>query len=395
MKICIFTSGVFKLGGTKRVISVIANEMIKEHEVTIVTFEKPKALNRTMYKLDERIHVEFVNGALFKDNKKTPAQWLRSQIKEANNRTGFFNKKNMVGILTNALYPKYIRRKWIDYFNAGDYDFVIATASLSLLLAVISDEIKPKTAGWMHSCYEAYLEQKNVLFWQKNELLKVYLKKLDAVLVLTKYDQEKYRRHLGIECRVMENPKSFVSEEKTDILQKQFFAAARFVEAKGIDLLIHAFKSFSRVNEEWNLVIAGDGPMKKEIRAMIKKYKLKQRIQLIGLTDNVQKYYLESSVYLLTSRWEGWGLVIIEAFEMGLPVIAFDISPINLLISNGLDGIAVEAFDTDRYAAAMVKLAKDVELRKKLSENAIEKSKLFSTEKIYDCWKEMFQQILE
>lgn len=371
-------------------VTLMANEMLKEHEVTIITYENPLAENREMYHLDERVNLEFVQGADYKDHKMTPARFLRSAAKVTNNLTGFFNRKIGVEFLKNMLYPRYVRKKWIDFFNARDFDFIVATASLSLLLAVIADEIKPKTAGWMHNCYEAYLNQRNKLFWKKNELLKVYFKKLDAVLVLTEYDRIDFDRQLGIRSFAMENPKSFVSEKKTDIRQKRFFVAARFVEQKGLDLLIRSFAKFCEVDQEWELIIAGNGPDRDKVLDLAWRKRVQSRIKFIGLTDKVEKYYLESSIYLLPSRWEGWGLVIIEAFEMGLPVIAFDIIPVDLLITNGIDGLIVEQFDTDKYAAAMVKLAKDIELRKSMSEKALEKTKQFTTERVYENWQKLF-----
>lgn len=120
---------------------------------------------------------------------------------------------------------------------------------------------------------------------------------------------------------------------------------------------------------------------------------LQDRVELIGVTNNVEKYYLESSVYLLSSRWEGWGLVVIEAFEMGMPVIAFDIVPIDLLITNGEDGIIVDKFDVNKFAAAMVKLAHDEELRKKMGEKAIETANKFSERNIADRWQKMMESL--
>lgn len=367
-------------------ITLIANRMIEDHEVTIMAFDSPEKENRSMYGLDERVAVDYVNSREFKDNRRTPARYARSFFKWMNNKTGLFNRPGCVEFAKNIFYPKYVRKKWADYFNEKDYDLVIATAGLSLILAVISDDIHEKTAGWMHNCYDAYLNQKGVLFWKKNELLKKYFAKMDAVLVLNKYDKVEYDDKLGLSCKIMENPRSFVSEKKTDITQKNFFVAARFVEAKGMDLLLRSFKKFCEVNDDWNLIIAGDGPLRPEVLEMTWKYKLQERIRYIGVTDNVEKYYLESSVYLLSSRWEGWGLVIIEAFEMGLPVVAYDIVPVDLLITSGIDGFIVEKFDAVKFAAAMVKLANDEELRREMSEKAIEKAKMFSVERIYEQW---------
>ena len=169
--------------------------------------------------------------------------------------------------------------------------------------------------------------------------------------------------------------------------------AARFVEAKGLDLLIDAFQKFCLVDDEWKLVIAGDGPQRNLVFNRMWKAGLQERVQFVGVTNNVQKYYLESSVYLLSSRWEGWGLVIIEAFEMGMPVVSFDIVPVDLLITNGEDGLIVEKYDVDQFAAAMVKLAHDDELRYRMGEKAVAKAEKYSEKTVAEKWQNMLENL--
>lgn len=393
MKICIWTSSIFKLGGTKRVITIIANEMVKKHDVTIMTFDRPEIEDRKMYGLDKRIAVDYVDSSQYKDARFTPARFARSLLRVLNNKLGILNRSSFNSILKGALYPKYIRKKWSKYINSKDYDLVIATAGLSLILAFIAEHLKAKTVGWEHNCYDAYFNERDVLFWKKNELIKVYFAKLDAVLVLNDYDKIDYKEKLGIDCKVMGNPRSFESKQKSDLTKKQFIVAARFVEAKGIDLVLSSYAKFLEANQEWDLLIAGDGPDRPEILEKLWKLGLQERVKFVGVTDNIIKYYLESSVYLLSSRWEGWGLVIIEAFELGLPVIAYDIVPIDLLITNGIDGFIVEKFDTVKFAAAMVKLANDEELRRAMSKKAIETAEKYSIEKNYELWESLLVEM--
>lgn len=393
MKICIWTASIFKLGGIKRVITVVGNELVEKHDITIMTYDNPSIENREMYGLDERIKIDYVGGPRFKDKKNSLGGRVRTAIKVVNNKTGIFDRESTVDFLTNAFYPKKVQDDLVEYINSKDYDVVVATAGLTLLLAVISERLNAKTIGWQHNCYDAYVKQKNTLFWKKEHMLQKYFPKLDRFLVLNKYDKEDYANKLGIECTVMENPRSFVSEEKTDTKQKQFFVAARFVEAKGLDLLLDSYKKFCEVNDEWNMIIAGDGPLRSKVLKDVWKKGLQERIKFTGVTDNVRKYFLESSIYLLSSRWEGWGLVVIEAFEMGQPVIAYDIVPIDQLITDGEDGFIIPKFDTDQFAKAMFKLAEDEELRQRMADKAIEKAKHFSVERICEDWERLLQSL--
>ena len=385
MRICIWTSSVFKLGGTKRVVTMLANKLTEQHEVTILTFDSPQKEDRTMYGLDSKVNIEYIQSQNFRDHTHV-GKALRSVIKRINNKTGFFNKAQYVELIRDSFYPKFIREKWIKYINSFEFDVVIATAGLSLHLAVIADEIKAKTLGWQHSCYDAYVNQKGVLFWKKDELLKKYFAKLDAVIVLSDYDKDAFKKNLGITCVSIGNPRSFVSEEKTDITQKNFFIASRFEKAKGLEFGIEAFAKFCTVDDEWNLIIAGDGRLRKKIIDLVWKYGIQERVRFVGTTSDVKKYYLQSSVYLLPSRWEGWGLVIIEAFEMGMPVVAFDVGPIDLLITSGVDGIVVPKYNVDMFAAAMTKLAHDEELRTEMSKHVSYKAEKYSDDAIAKEW---------
>ncbi len=392
MKVCIFTRSIFKLGGTKRVITMVANEMAKEHEVTLVTFDDPELENRKMYGLGENIQVEFVDSSQYKDNKFSVGGLFRTACKVLNNWTGIFDRGSGE-FIKYLFYPKHVRKRYIEFFNSKDYDVIITTAGLILLLAAISKDVKAKTVGWQHNCFDAYVNQQSTLFWKKNSFLRTYIPKMDRFVVLNHYDADEYKKQMDIDCTVIGNARSFVSEKKSDCTAKKFFAAARFVEAKGLDLLLRSFSLFCEKNKDWKLVIAGDGEDRLAAVDLAWRLGIQNRIEFTGIVDNVQDYYLDSSVYLLSSKWEGWGLVVIEAFEMGVPVIAYDIVPIDVLITNGEDGFIIEQFKYTKFAAAMTKLANDEALRKRMSQKAIKKAEQFSIENIYGLWHDMLKSM--
>ena len=142
MKICIWITKIFDLGGTKRVVSLLANELVKEHDVTIMTYEDRFREDRTMYHLSEEINVDFIDNSHFINKHHTPAFCARYFVKKVNDRTGFFNKKCFDPILAEAIFPKKTREKWVEYFNSQDYDVILTTASLSLRLAMIAPQVK-------------------------------------------------------------------------------------------------------------------------------------------------------------------------------------------------------------------------------------------------------------
>lgn len=395
MKICIWVTKIFDLGGTKRVVTLLANELVKEHDVTIMTYEDRFREDRTMYHLSEDIKVDFIDNDMFVNRHHTPAFCFRFLVKKLNEQYGIFNKKCFNSLLAEAIFPKKTREKWIAYLNEQNYDIIITTAALSLRLGMMAPELKAKTIGWQHNCYDGYVHVPKVVFWKQECLLQEYLPKLGRYIVLSDYDKRDYKEKLGIDTEVKINPRSFVSEKKCDVGAKRFLMATRFVYAKGLDLMLDSFEEFAKEDDEWELDIIGAGDLFDSVVADAKKRGLDKRVHFIGYTNEPEKYYLGSSVFLLPSRWEGWPMVIMEAFEFGLPVIAYHMGAMDLIIDDEKTGFLPEAFDTHKFAQAMLKLAHDDELRKQMSVNAIEKSGDFAIENAVKDWNGLFSRLTQ
>ena len=281
----------------------------------------------------------------------------------------------------------------MEYLNAQNYDIIITTAALSLRLAMIAPRLKAKTIGWQHNCFSGYLEVPGVVFWKQECLLQEYLPKLDSYIVLSEYDQRDYKDILGIETEVKINPRSFVSEKKCNADAKRFLMATRFVYAKGLDLMMESFAEFCKLDDEWQLDIIGAGELWDEIILDARERGIQNRVNFVGYTDEPEKYYLNSSVFLLPSRWEGWPMVIMEAFEFGLPVVAYHTGAMDLIIDDGKTGFLPNAFNTHEFTKAMLQLAHDDSLRHKMSQNAIVKSDDFAIEKAVKSWNDLFERL--
>ena len=152
------------------------------------------------------------------------------------------------------------------------------------------------------------------------------MQKLDEVVVLYQQDADMYQRAFGFRPSTIYNPLTLKPGPKSDGQQKSFLAVGRFSpKHKGFDLLIQAFALFAKNHQDWNLDIVGDGPEKEQLEHMIVENGLDERIKLHPFTNNIQSYYSSASIYVLSSRWEGMPLVLVEAMSHGLPVIASDI----------------------------------------------------------------------
>lgn len=395
MKICFWIGNAYyRKAGTNKIVCTVANELVKNHDVSILT-----ALNNereSVFEYDERIKIEKLQAAnfVYRKSKKSPIGFKQSFIRMINNKTGFFNNPQRYKIAKNAFYPEKYTTLLETFFLDKDYDVIIATGSEILWLAVLAENLTSKTKvfGWQHNNYKSYVNRKNVLFWKKEELLKRYIPKLDKLIVLNPYDKIAYSQNLDLKVDFIGNPLTIESSIKTNANNKQFIFVGRLSNQKGVDFLIDSFAFFCQHNNDWKLVVVGDGMERFRNRLIRRTWhkNVQDRVRFVGFTSDVLKYYLESSIYLMTSRYEGWGLVVTEAMHLGLPVIAYDIVPMEYLIDHSENGLIVGQFNTRRYAAAMLKLANDYEMRLKMSESAIKRSEDFSLEKIISEWKKCF-----
>lgn len=157
------------------------------------------------------------------------------------------------------------------------------------------------------------------------------------------------------------------------------------MEQKGLDYLIEIAK---KIEDEWKIVIAGDGPDKEKFIQMIKKNKLEQKIIVKGALENQQliQLYLSGSIFISTSRWEGFGLVITEAMSFGLPIVSFDNSGPREILKGGKYGILIEKNNIQQFIDSLLILLKDIRRRKILQQKSLERIKDFNIDVISKKW---------
>lgn len=324
-KICFMVDSIFTIGGVQRVTAVIAGALAKDYDVTIVTFDHPEEKDLSLYQLaDYPIKYQFIS---YPDICPTKTRLCKVY--------SFFYKKIMPQCrLTSDLYahssfPKERRDTLTKALQEGGFDAVIGVhAFLAMRLATIKKELgNTKAIGWIHNSFEALLSKGSPYIG--TELRYHYgrqLQKLDEVVVLYQQDAEMYQKAFGFRPSTIYNPLTLKPGPLSDGHQKKFLAVGRFSpKHKGFDLLIQAFALFVQKNQEWQLDIVGDGPEKDQLAQLIITNRLQSRVQLHPFTNEIQVYYSSASIYVLSSRWEGFGLVMVEAMAHGLPVISSDL----------------------------------------------------------------------
>lgn len=227
-------------------------------------------------------------------------------------------------------------------------------------------------------------------FWSNN--LVRHLKKLDKLVVLTEKDREAWTELEHVE--VIPDPLSFVPQSVSPLTEKRIIAVARYSHEKGIDLLLHAWAKVEKQCNDWRLDVFGEGDPTPYEQLIDELAIDRCRCRLNGRTNNIEQEYLKSSIAVCSSRFEGFGLVIIEAMACGLPVISFDCpwGP-RSIIKNGEDGILVENGNPSVLAKEILLLANNPDLYMRMGISAQQNVQRFSLENVAVQWKQLFESL--
>ena len=356
-KICFLMATPFTLGGEQRVVSILSNLLVNEGlDVTILCTDINAKIDYNIYDLDSKVKIKFIRG--YNNKYVTRLRQKREKL---------YNENLISGKYKNSLYMQKFMNcdlitelLLIHAIKKEKYDYVISLSTIyNTMLARVSKKVKAKTIGWQHSFSDAYFEYKGRRHYNQNKYTRYMFKKLDCYVVLTEYDKKYLKKKFNYDAVVINNPKSMESDKVSNLKRKQFLSLGRFVPVKNYEMLIDIFNIFHKKNKEWKLVIVGEGNLKDKYLKKIKEYGLEKFIKIDNYSKNVTDYYLNSSVYLLPSLYEGFPMVLTEAVEFGLPVISFNIAAAPELIKNDKNGFIVSNYDTEKYADCMLKLAND------------------------------------
>lgn len=168
----------------------------------------------------------------------------------------------------------------------------------------------------------------------------------------------------------------------------------RFALQKGIDKLIEIWKVVHEKNKDWHLDIFGEGELKEQYEKVIYSYPDHLNIHIHQPTKDIFDQYLQSSILLLTSVSESFGLVIPEAMSCGLPVVSFDcpFGP-REIITDGKDGYLIECYDTNKFAEKLLNLMADESLRREMGKHAVIKAKQYTADAIMPRWEKLFKEL--
>lgn len=337
MKIFFIIPSLENCGGTERVTTSLANHLSHYYPITILS--KNPSINKNAYLLDESINdIKFTGGT--------------------------------VRFVTQC--KRYIAQSKPDII-------IIHTMSkltpVLLLAGIKADNVwsLEHISFDFHSYLFKYLRHK-------------LYKKLDKVITLTHEDTKNYT-FITDKVSVIANSNHLPIRQTVNSLDSKIVVSiGRLTYQKGYDLLIEAWSLIEKKHPDWSLHIYGEGEDKAKLEDLIIRFNL-QNITLKGTTNDVQSLYDSASIYVMSSRFEGFGMVLIEAQSRGLPIVSFDCpSGPAEIISDNIDGYLVENGNTEMLADRISHLIENEPIRRKFSDNVLLSAKRFEPEKIISQW---------
>ena len=227
--------------------------------------------------------------------------------------------------------------------------------------------------------------------YKRNQYFQTIEKNADVVVTLTNGDKQLWRKAKRVE--VIPNFTTIQVKNSYDYESKRLIAVGRLSPEKGFDRLLNIWKQVSPKHPDWQLDIFGEGKIRDSLNETINNQKI-QNICIHPSSSHINEEYGKSSIYVMTSYYEGFPLTLLEALKHGIPCIAFNcpFGPDNIILDNKC-GYLIEDGNNQLYVKQLCKLMENEQIRKDFSMVAIERAKTFSVDTIMALWDNLFKNV--
>ena len=376
MKIMYIIHSLHNSAGMERILSLKANSLKeKGYSVCIVTTDQKN--RKPFYSLDSRIKLIDLNI----------------------NFEEYYNCSVFDRIIKYFKKNKQFTRSLGNTLIEENPDIVISLMSRSLNVLL---DIKSKFNSNYKIIYEQHFNRFYRRYLSSSIIEKIVyqirehqeyrtIKKIDRLVTLTQEDRNNWRglSNVNVIPNFVEN-----NNYRSILSNKKVISIGRLEYQKGYDQIVYIWKYIKGIFPDWKLEIWGEGPDKNNLIELVRKSKLDDVIFFRGVTTNSFEKMAESSIYLMTSRFEGFPMVLLEAMSCGLPVVSFNCpcGPIDV-IENGVNGFVVEQSDYYKMSVCLQKLMGDLYYRMDIGDRAKERSLDYSKEKVIDMWINLINEI--
>lgn len=350
--ICFFIGNISNSGGTERVTSLIANALSeRNYNVSILSLYG----NSPPYFL---LNKNIKNDSLFKKKVNMKLNYMSCIYKLRR-----FVKNNNIDVLVNV-------------------DSILCMFSVPSLF-----NLKVTHICWEHFNFHSNLGS-SLRVWGR----KLAASYCDYIVTLTQKDKDLWKSNLKkirAQIIVINNPSPYQKILSTPSLShKTVLSIGRLTDQKGFDILLNSWAKFHPKNPEWSLIIVGNGEKKNDLLKQIRELNIQNSVEIHAATTKITDYYQQASFYCLSSRFEGFPMVLLEAQSYGLPIVAFDCQtgPAEI-ISNNISGYLVEPLNTTELSVAIHKMANiSPEKYNSMSFNSLTSSQRYTIENIIPKW---------
>lgn len=360
VKIAIIIDNITKSAGTERATTNLCNGLLKfypnGYQITIISLFSNLG-EHAFFELDSKINILHI------EKKNDFAPWNK-----------FFWYQNLVAKIVKT------NREHL-------FDVLIGTTYVhNLLLPLFVKNSNTKTIGCEHVvyCYPPKL-------WQ--QIRKFVYPKLDRVIVLNEVERRNF--YFLKNTAAIPNSLPFENNRTASLISKNIITVGRLTHEKGVDILIDIYENVYQKAPDWHLNIFGDGEDFEMLQIKIYEKGLGNFITLHGSVKNISENYLQNSIFVLSSRSESFGIVIIEAMNHGLPVISFDCDGPKNIIDNNKSGFLIPQFDKIEFSKKLLQLINDQDKRKAMGETAQAASLKYKENKIIPLWNKQIQLLLK
>lgn len=359
-------------GGIEKCISTVANHLCNEYEVEIIStyqiYEEPAFL------LDPRIKVTY----LIHDKPN------RKELKEA-----IFHFKIITawkeGIKSIRLLRKK-KKKMIECIKKCDSDVIISSRDIHNSWLGKYGKKETLKIGWEHNFHNH-----NKQYIKK---IKKSVQKLDYFVLVSQEQQKFYSGIVKPKCIYIPNSIEKYPKEPSQLQENHLISIGRLSKEKGFIDLIEVCSYIREVIPNFKLHLVGDGVERKSIEKEIKTFDLEDNIVMYGFlsTDKINELLSKSSIYVMTSFTESFGIVLLEAASYGVPAVAFKNSGANEVIRNNWDGYLVDNRDKKILAKKIIELLKNKNRRIIMGRNAYKKSLEYNIDNVIEMWKKLLER---
>lgn len=376
MKKILFLAMHLGYGGAEKAIVSEANILVEKYDVEIACAYK--LYDKPAFPLDERVKVTYLSDSL-KPNKEELAAAIREKNIINIFREGWTSLKVLHHRITSI-------KRVVKTTNA---DVIISTRQLYHRLLAKHKKNGVITIAQEHNHHNNQQDYVDKMIQD--------IRGIDYFMPVSQELTDFYADKVGAtKCVYIPHSLDYIPNEVSSLKETNIISVGRLSQEKGYQDLIDVFSMIADDYPEWTLHIVGDGDERVEIEAKIEKNNLQSRVVLHGYQskDYINNLISKSSIYVMTSYTESFGIVLIEAQSFGVPCVAFDSARGALeIIKNQENGYLVSNRDFKEMSTQIKRLIEDFNLRQQLGEKARENSLKYSTDQIKKLWFEFIDNM--